>query len=69
VIAGPVAPRMFRYPGHVALGQNICPPCFWLEPTWSEDVCAAGVPSCLNFPDVTEVVLGVRSALLAVGVR
>lgn len=68
VIVGPVAPRMFVYPGQVAIGRSACPPCFWLEPTWSEDVCAAGASACLNFPDVTEVVLAVREALSAVGV-
>jgi glycosyltransferase involved in cell wall biosynthesis len=63
VIGGPADPTMFRYPGHRWLHASLCPPCFWLEPTWSSQACAVGAPTCLNFPSLAEVLEDVRTAL------
>jgi ADP-heptose:LPS heptosyltransferase len=60
VIYGPTSKAMFGYPWHLALGGTECPPCFWLDPTWRDSVCAIGLSSCANFPPVDDVAKGIR---------
>jgi hypothetical protein len=54
VLFGPTHPVSYGYLQHVNLTRALCEPCFF-GPAWIDQVCAMAAPTCLNLPEVEQV--------------